>query len=37
VEPPEKTAEDALAGILVAEAIARSAAAGNARMTVEAP
>lgn len=29
------TAEDALAGILVAEAIARSAAAAGARKTVE--
>lgn len=35
--PPERTAEDALAGILVAEAIARSAAADGARMTVETP
>lgn len=35
VEPPENTAEDALAGILVAEAIARSAAAAGARKTVE--
>lgn len=35
--PPEPTAEDALAGILVAEAIARSAAADGARMQVETP
>ncbi len=35
--PPERTAEDALAGILVVEAIARSAQSGAARVAVEAP
>jgi predicted dehydrogenase len=35
--PPERTAGDALAGILVAEAVARSSAAGGTRVAVEAP